>query len=89
LRAELQRYPNLHLVGRNGMHKYNNQDHAMMTAMLTVENIAAGRQVYDVWRVNQDALYLERGAAGEGGAAGVAGHAGRQAPPIAGPKGPV
>ena len=34
-----QRFPNLHLVGRNGMHKYNNQDHAMMTAMLTVENI--------------------------------------------------
>ena len=36
-------YPTLHLVGRNGMHKYNNQDHAMMTAMLTVENILAGR----------------------------------------------
>jgi protoporphyrinogen oxidase len=84
LRAELQRYPNLHLAGRNGMHKYNNQDHAMMTAMLTVENIAAGRQVYDVWRVNQDAEYLESGAADEGGAA-----AGRQAPPIAGPKGRV
>jgi protoporphyrinogen oxidase len=61
LRAELQRYPNLHLVGRNGMHKYNNQDHAMMTAMLTVQNIAAGRQLYDVWRVNQDAQYLESG----------------------------
>ena len=35
-------YPTLHLVGRNGMHKYNNQDHAMMTAMLTVRNILAG-----------------------------------------------
>jgi hypothetical protein len=45
----------------------------MMTAMLTVENIAAGRQVYDVWRVNQDAQYLESGAADEGGAAGVDG----------------
>ena len=60
-----QRFPNLHLVGRNGMHKYNNQDHAMMTAMLTVENILAGKPVYDVWRVNQDAEYHEAGAAGE------------------------
>lgn len=57
-------YPNLHLVGRNGMHKYNNQDHAMMTAMLTVKNILAGKQVYDVWFVNQDAEYHEDGEAG-------------------------
>ena len=39
-----QHCPNLHLVGRNGMHKYNNQDHAMMTAMLAAKNIAAGRE---------------------------------------------
>jgi protoporphyrinogen oxidase len=51
--------PGLHLVGRNGMHKYNNQDHAMMTAMLTAKNILAGRMVYDVWMVNQDAEYHE------------------------------
>jgi protoporphyrinogen oxidase len=66
IRRELdERFPNLHLVGRNGMHKYNNQDHAMMTAMLAVENILAGRRAYDVWRVNQDAEYHEAGAAGE------------------------
>ena len=59
-----QNYPGLHLVGRNGMHKYNNQDHAMMTAILTARNILAGRQVYDVWQVNQDAEYHEDGAAG-------------------------
>jgi protoporphyrinogen oxidase len=53
--------PRLHLVGRNGMHKYNNQDHAMMTAMLTARNILAGRPLYDVWRVNQDAEYHEEG----------------------------
>lgn len=53
------RYPTLHLVGRNGMHKYNNQDHAMMTAMLTVKNIASGSKTYDVWKVNQDAEYHE------------------------------
>ena len=57
-------YPHLHLVGRNGMQKYNNQDHAMMTAMLTVENILAGRKLYDIWNVNEDAQYHEAGNAG-------------------------
>ena len=56
--------PTLHLVGRNGMHKYNNQDHAMMTAMLTAKNILAGERKYNVWAVNQDAEYHEAGAAG-------------------------
>ena len=58
------KYPTLHLVGRNGMHKYNNQDHAMMTAMLTVENILAGEKRYDVWQVNEDAEYGEAGLSG-------------------------
>jgi protoporphyrinogen oxidase len=58
-------YHNLHLVGRNGMHKYNNQDHAMMTAMLCVKNILAGAKVYDLWQVNQDAEYHEAGDAGQ------------------------
>lgn len=57
-------YPTLHLVGRNGMHKYNNQDHAMMTAMLTARNILAGDRLYDVWDVNEDAEYHEAGASG-------------------------
>jgi len=65
VRDEIEsRFPGLHLVGRNGMHKYNNQDHAMMTAMLTARNIIAGRRQYDVWQVNQDAEYHESGAAG-------------------------
>jgi hypothetical protein len=56
------------------MHKYNNQDHAMMTAMLTSENILAELRgndgsvqksaPYDVWRVNEDAEYHEAGSAG-------------------------
>ena len=54
-----ERFPTLHLVGGNGMHKYNNQDHAMMTGMLTARNILAGSRVYDVWRVNADAEYIE------------------------------
>jgi protoporphyrinogen oxidase len=71
VRRELERdFPTLHLVGRNGMHKYNNQDHAMMTAMLTVENILANRRRHDVWRVNEDAEYTEAGVSGAGAALG-------------------
>jgi protoporphyrinogen oxidase len=65
VRDELEAaYPTLHLVGRNGMHKYNNQDHAMMTAMLTVENILAGERKFNVWSVNEDAEYTEAGYSG-------------------------
>jgi len=41
------------------MHKYNNQDHAMMTAILTARNILAGNERYDPWNVNEDAEYHE------------------------------
>jgi hypothetical protein len=54
------------------MHKYNNQDHAMMTAMLCVENIVADSKLYDLWQVNQDAEYHEDGAVPEQEAAGSA-----------------
>jgi protoporphyrinogen oxidase len=65
VRRELEeRFPTFYPIGRNGMHKYNNQDHAMMTAMLTAENIAAGKRAFDVWKVNQDAEYHESGNAG-------------------------
>jgi protoporphyrinogen oxidase len=65
VRSDLEKaYPTLHLVGRNGMHKYNNQDHAMLTAMLTARNILAGKRIYDVWAVNEDAEYHEAGSAG-------------------------
>lgn len=66
MRTELEAVaPTLHLVGRNGMHRYNNQDHAMMTAMLTVRNIEAGTRVYDIWGVNEDAEYHEAGEEGQ------------------------
>jgi protoporphyrinogen oxidase len=66
IRDELETaYPSLHLVGRNGMHKYNNQDHAMMTSMLTVKNILADEKMYDVWNVNEDAEYHEAGNSSE------------------------
>jgi protoporphyrinogen oxidase len=50
--------PNLHTIGRNGMHKYNNQDHSMYTAMLTVDNML-GVANHDVWAVNTDFDYHE------------------------------
>ena len=71
-RALEERFPTLHLVGRNGMHKYNNQDHAMMTAMLCVKNILASERIYDLWRVNEDAEYHEAGdRAQQSGASGI------------------
>jgi hypothetical protein len=48
---------NLHLIGRNGMHRYNNQDHSMLTAMLAVENIQGAS--HDIWEVNVDSSYHE------------------------------
>jgi len=66
LRREIEaRHPTLHCVGRNGMHRYNNQDHAMMTAMLTVRNIQAGARIHDIWSVNEDAEYHEAGREGD------------------------
>jgi protoporphyrinogen oxidase len=56
--------PNLHLAGRNGMHKYNNQDHSMMTALLVARNIASG-SAFDPWKVNADAVYHEDIKVGE------------------------
>ena len=51
---------NLYLIGRNGMHRYNNQDHSMLTAMTAVENIAAGvREKDNIWAVNVEGEYLE------------------------------
>ena len=64
VREALKDYPGLYLVGRNGMHKYNNQDHSMMTAMLAAKNIIAGNDLYDLWNVNEDAEYHEGGLRG-------------------------
>ena len=45
------------------MHRYNNQDHSMLTGMLAARNILRGQQRYDLWQVNVDAEYSEQGAA--------------------------
>ena len=57
VRGFIDRIPNLHTVGRNGMHKYNNQDHSMLTAMMAVENMQGA--AHDIWEVNTDYEYHE------------------------------
>jgi protoporphyrinogen oxidase len=57
VREFLDSLENFHTVGRNGMHKYNNQDHSMFTAMLTVDNLRGAS--HDVWAVNSDFEYHE------------------------------
>ena len=75
--------PNVHPIGRNGMHRYNNQDHSMYTAMLTVENILADAG-HDIWAVNVEEEYHEEGddptAVASTPAAGGAKGTGRDAP---------
>jgi hypothetical protein len=60
--------PNVYPCGRNGMHKYNNQDHSMFTAMLSVENILGAH--HDVWSVNVEAEYHEHTSDGRTDATG-------------------
>ena len=75
--------PNVQAVGRNGMHKYNNQDHSMLTAMYAAENILGGSR--DLWSVNVEEEYHEEGkSAGSTGRG--AGGTGRAAPVLPAPK---
>lgn len=57
LKAYLAGFGNLQMVGRNGLHKYNNQDHAMLTALLAARNVLGER--HDVWAVNTEEEYQE------------------------------
>jgi hypothetical protein len=57
LRQFFDTLSNLQLVGRNGMHKYNNQDHSMMTAVLAAKNILGAS--HDLWQLNTDQEYQE------------------------------
>lgn len=63
LREFIDGFSNLQVVGRNGMHKYNNQDHSMLTAMMAVENITGEK--HDLWAVNADMEYHEESRASE------------------------
>jgi len=64
IRGYVDGFENLFLVGRNGMHKYNNQDHSMLTAMTAVENIVNGVTTKDnIWAINTEMEYHEEKAA--------------------------
>jgi hypothetical protein len=63
VRSYLDGFENLYLVGRNGMHKYNNQDHSMLTAMTAVDNIICGHvDKSNIWAVNTEMEYHEEKA---------------------------
>jgi hypothetical protein len=67
IRAYTDTFENLFLVGRNGMHKYNNADHSMLTAMVAVDNIAAGvTSKANIWSINTEQEYHEEKAAEAG-----------------------
>lgn len=60
IREYIDRYANLFLVGRNGMHRYNNQDHSMLTAMSAVDNIIGGKEDKSgLWEINTEMDYHE------------------------------
>ena len=64
VRGYTDRFSNLFLVGRNGMHRYNNADHSMLTAMAAVENIISGRtDKSNIWDVNAEGEYHEENKA--------------------------
>jgi protoporphyrinogen oxidase len=65
LRAYLDGFDNLVTFGRNGLHRYNNQDHSMWTAILATLNVLDGSG-HDVWSVNTEAEYLEEGETVDG-----------------------
>ena len=65
LRDEIGKLVNFQVAGRNGMHKYNNQDHSMLTALFAARNVGASSRGLDLWRVNGDAEYHEEGAVTE------------------------
>ncbi|MGH7232200.1 MAG: NAD(P)/FAD-dependent oxidoreductase [Nitrospiraceae bacterium] len=58
IREFLQGLENFQTIGRNGLHRYDNQDHAMLTGILAVRNLLAGEQ-HDLWNINSDATYHE------------------------------
>lgn len=60
IRTYIDQFPNLFLIGRNGMHKYNNSDHSMLTAMVAVDNILAGMEAKEnIWAINTEQEYHE------------------------------
>ncbi len=92
LQAWIDRFENLFLIGRNGMHRYNNMDHSMLTAMVAVDNVLEGRtDKTNVWQVNAEQEYHEVKAdqPREQAAPAAAAQEGTPAMPLAGTEGPA
>ncbi len=64
IRGYLSGFPNLQVIGRNGQHRYNNQDHSMLAGMLAARNVLG--ESHDVWAVNVEQEYHEEVSDGEG-----------------------
>jgi protoporphyrinogen oxidase len=64
IRGWLDGIENLQQVGRNGLHRYNNSDHSMLTAMRAVDNLLTGAH-HDIWEVNAESVYHETDVADE------------------------
>lgn len=62
IRGIMARYDNLQTIGRNGLHRYNNMDHSILTGLLAADNLIYG-QKNDVWFVNTEAEYSEEQSA--------------------------
>src|SRR5258708_3199751 len=62
LRAYLDRFSNLYPIGRNGMHRYNNQDHSMLTANAAVDSITKKARKEEIWNINAEKSYHEEAA---------------------------
>jgi len=61
VKEHVNSFSNLFLIGRNGMHKYNNSDHSMLTAMTAVDNIIAGVESKEnIWDINTEQEYHEK-----------------------------
>ncbi|MBU2523977.1 hypothetical protein KKG71_02175, partial [Patescibacteria group bacterium] len=61
IREFTDKIPNLFLIGRNGMHRYNNADHSMLTAIIAVENIIKNETTKEnIWAVNTEKQYHEK-----------------------------
>ena len=61
VREYVDAIPNLFLIGRNGMHRYNNQDHSMLSAMAAVDNVITGKtDKANIWNVNTEDAYHEK-----------------------------
>ena len=75
IRAWLETLGNLQQVGRNGLHRYNNSDHSMLTAIRAVENIQDGTR-HDLWAVNAESVYHEDAPGAEQPVQARAGHEG-------------